>query len=182
MHVVEHHMIYSPEKIQQSFVGTQYIHIMETWYIKIYIYAHNVLTLSAAASAVSHLKWVGSIPCSCFLHCCWVSTTAIPSIRKGRIWLGLHSPPPSHTLLKLVPGISGSGQFPGLLSGTLFYEYVDVHALWKKIKRIACISTASCKKQKVSIINTIWFLIFLNTKTWNIQHRSSYSCYTQLKI
>ncbi len=57
-----------------------------------------VLTLLAADSASSRLKLVGSIPCSCFLHHCRVSTTTLSSIRRGWIWLGLYIPPFTHPL------------------------------------------------------------------------------------
>jgi hypothetical protein len=87
-----------------------YIICNET-YGGIVMYVHKVLTLLAAYSAVSRLKWVGSIPCSCFLHCCWVSTIASFCIRRGQIWLGLSSPPP-HTSPEPVPRISGSRQIP----------------------------------------------------------------------
>jgi hypothetical protein len=89
MQVVQHQVIYSPERNQLLHNGLRCLIII---YLNTILSrcTHNVLILLDADSASLRLKLAWHILQSCFLHLCWVST-AVPTLTKRQ---GLSPPAP----------------------------------------------------------------------------------------
>ncbi len=86
-------------------------------------YIHNVLTLLATDSAVSHLELRGIF----LAHVSSIITRSLLLLSTlggpGPVSTCV-TPPPAPTPPKLVPGIPGSGQHPGSLSGIVMSKIV----------------------------------------------------------
>ncbi len=105
--MVEHQMIYSPERKKKSHNKCQEPLLSDHSVTK----GNNLLTLLAADPPSSRLDWVLHCLLSCFSYLCWVPTDFFHQSRVGQAPL----PPFS---CRPVPRSSGSRQLPVFLLGT----------------------------------------------------------------
>ncbi len=82
-HVVEHHDDFFSWKQCNNYT---FVHYIYTLYVDMtYMNSqcmHTMFSLCWPLTLLSRLEWVGSPPCSCYLHCHFVSSAVFFSIRQ----------------------------------------------------------------------------------------------------